>query len=226
MVDREIAADPEPPFSDELLADLHADNLDPELAARLWPVVQADPASRDVIASLDSVVSLLGARGRDLDTEAEMPDDVRARLDSTLAEASTPKRWFTTKAAAVSFAAAAAVVIVAGAAGVYASTSSSEAPPVLADGSSSGIDGALVSASIGRFDEGRLADPDLLRDCLQANGINPAMPLLGSSPITIDGRVATLLIVPGSVPPTLTALAVGDNCGAGSPDTVSRRDVG
>ncbi|MGU3436288.1 hypothetical protein ACNHUS_25120 [Actinomycetes bacterium M1A6_2h] len=226
MSDREIAPDPAPPFSDELLADLHAGNLDPAVAARLWPVVRDDPASCEVIASLDDVVSLLGARGRDLDTEAQMPDWVRSRLDSTLREATPPSRWFATKAATMTYAAAAAVVIVAAVIGVGMLTSESDTPPVLADGSSEGIDGTLVSASIGRFDDGPFADPQMLRECLQANGISPTAALLGSSPITIDGRRATLLIVPGPVAPTLTALAVGDDCGTGSPDTVSRKDVG
>ncbi|GGF91375.1 hypothetical protein GCM10007304_01680 [Rhodococcoides trifolii] len=226
MTDREIASDPAPPFSDELLADLHAGNLDPELAARLWPVVRADPASREVIESLDDVVSLLAARGSDLDAGAEVPVWVRDRLDSTLTRARPSSRRFSSTHAMLSFAAAAAVVIVAAVVGIGTLTSAPDTPPALAEGTSTGIEGTLVSGTIGRYDNGPFANPRVLRECLQANGIDPAATLLGSSSVTIDGRRATLLIVPGPVAPTLTALAVGDGCGAGTPDTVSRKDVG
>ncbi|MFC9893262.1 hypothetical protein ACFVMC_06190 [Nocardia sp. NPDC127579] len=76
-------SDPQPPFSPELLADLHADNLAPEVSAELWPVVRADPQARAYLDSLDEVNNALRALA---DREPEpMPGDVSARLDSFLA---------------------------------------------------------------------------------------------------------------------------------------------
>ncbi|MGI5222242.1 hypothetical protein [Nocardia sp. CA-290969] len=77
---------PQPPFPAELLADLHAGNLDPELSARLWPAVRQDPEARRYLDSLDSLSeSLAGMAGSDR-VVRPMPGDIAARLEA-LAEA-------------------------------------------------------------------------------------------------------------------------------------------
>ncbi|MBF6176084.1 hypothetical protein [Nocardia blacklockiae] len=76
---------PRPPFSTDLLADLHADNVAPELSAQLWPQVREDPESLRFLRSLDDVTAELQALGRD-DARIihEMPPEVGARLDRLL----------------------------------------------------------------------------------------------------------------------------------------------
>ncbi len=50
-----------PPYSAELLADLHAGALDEELAARLWPRVRRDPEAVAYLARLDATQARLSA---------------------------------------------------------------------------------------------------------------------------------------------------------------------
>ncbi|EGD54545.1 hypothetical protein [Gordonia neofelifaecis] len=72
---------PEPPFSTELLADLHADALDPELASHVRSRLPADPRAEEVLDALDRVQQDL----RGLRTPAPpMPEAVAARLDSVI----------------------------------------------------------------------------------------------------------------------------------------------
>ncbi|MGW0180893.1 hypothetical protein [Nocardia sp. NPDC003345] len=73
--------DPQPPFPPELLADLHAGNVDPELAARLWPVVRDDPDARRYLDSLDEVSRSLAGLARSGGIACPMPPDIAARLE-------------------------------------------------------------------------------------------------------------------------------------------------
>ncbi|MBB5913789.1 hypothetical protein BJY24_002656 [Nocardia transvalensis] len=75
---------PQPPFSTDLLADLHADNVAPELSGRLWPQVREDPESLRFLRSLDDVTAELQALGRDSHVLHPIPPDVSARLDRLL----------------------------------------------------------------------------------------------------------------------------------------------
>ncbi|MFE9579574.1 hypothetical protein ACFYO1_24515 [Nocardia sp. NPDC006044] len=75
-----IRSMPQPPFSAELLADLHADNVAPELREQLWPVVRQDGESLRFIHALDDVSTELRALGRSDRIIHTMPDDVAARL--------------------------------------------------------------------------------------------------------------------------------------------------
>ncbi|WP_433712715.1 hypothetical protein ACQP2U_42000 [Nocardia sp. CA-084685] len=72
---------PQPPFSPELLADLHADNVAPELSEQLWPVVRNDPDALRFLNSLDDVSAELRALGRDERVIHTMPADIAARLE-------------------------------------------------------------------------------------------------------------------------------------------------
>ncbi|MBF6495357.1 hypothetical protein [Nocardia cyriacigeorgica] len=71
---------PQPPYSAELLADLHADNLSRELSEQLWPAVHGDPEAQRYLRSLDEVSAHLRALGRDDRIIHPMPDDVASRL--------------------------------------------------------------------------------------------------------------------------------------------------
>lgn len=72
-----------PPWSVDLLADLHAGVLDADLSARLWPQVNADPDARAVIEALDTVKVDLGQLGNA--PVAPMPAHFAARLDAAIA---------------------------------------------------------------------------------------------------------------------------------------------
>ncbi|MEV0298435.1 hypothetical protein [Nocardia sp. NPDC050710] len=72
---------PQPPFSAELLADLHADNVAPELSAQLWPVVRNDSDALSYLCALDDVSAHIHALGREERIIHAMPADVAARLD-------------------------------------------------------------------------------------------------------------------------------------------------
>jgi hypothetical protein len=72
-----------PPWSVDVLADLHAGVLDDDRAAQLWPVVDADPEARAILDALDATQA-------DLASLAEapappMPAEFAARLDAALA---------------------------------------------------------------------------------------------------------------------------------------------
>ncbi|CCF66304.1 hypothetical protein [Nocardia cyriacigeorgica] len=71
---------PQPPFSAELLADLHADNLSRELSEQLWPAVHGDPEAQRYLRSLDEVGAQLRALGRDDHIIHPMPEDLSAKL--------------------------------------------------------------------------------------------------------------------------------------------------
>ncbi len=71
-----------PPWSVDVLADLHAGVLDSAESARLWPQVNADPEARAVLAALDEVKVGLGQ----LATAPiePMPAQYAARLDAAI----------------------------------------------------------------------------------------------------------------------------------------------
>ncbi|WP_338770242.1 hypothetical protein V7968_07320 [Nocardia vulneris] len=71
---------PQPPFSPELLADLHAGSLAPELHEQLWPEVRRDGEALRFVHALDEVSAELRALGRSETVVHRMPDDVTARL--------------------------------------------------------------------------------------------------------------------------------------------------
>ncbi|MCP2294909.1 hypothetical protein APR11_001316 [Nocardia amikacinitolerans] len=77
---------PQPPFSQELLADLHADNVDPELGAQLWPAVRADSDAVRYLRSLDEVTTRLRTLRADERVVHPMPEDVSERLAAFVAE--------------------------------------------------------------------------------------------------------------------------------------------
>ncbi|MEU0500305.1 hypothetical protein [Nocardia sp. NPDC005998] len=72
---------PQPPFSPELLADLHADNVAPELSEPLWAAVRSDPEALRFLSSLDDVSAELRNLGRDERIVHPMPADIAARLE-------------------------------------------------------------------------------------------------------------------------------------------------
>jgi len=83
-----------PPWSVDVLADLHAGVLDEAQAAELWPLVNADPDARAILDALDATRADLASLA---DAPVEpMPAQFAARLDAALAAeaASRPAATF------------------------------------------------------------------------------------------------------------------------------------
>lgn len=241
-----------PPFATELLADLHAGVLPDEVSERLWPLVRQDPAALAVIDALDAVSARLGAAGRDHTVGTPIPPDVAARINTALglddsqssasvtALSGTRGRRRTRAWIAVAVAGAAAAVgavfTLTGVDGGHPTApaviaSSTPEPPqtTIADLGSE-LDGTQVltllrdAAPSGGL--GRLADPQVRAGCLQANGIDSTVPVLGTRQVRFRGNAAVLLLVTGPNPPTLTALVVGTGCAADHPDLLTRTEIG
>ncbi len=70
----------QPPFTAELLADLHADNVAAVQREQLWSAVAHDPEAQGYLRSLDDVSAQVHALGRDSQIIHPMPEDVAARL--------------------------------------------------------------------------------------------------------------------------------------------------
>ncbi|WP_410562855.1 hypothetical protein [Amycolatopsis sp. cmx-4-61] len=72
-----------PPWSVDVLADLHAGVLDDTRAAELWPLVNADPEARAILNALDATQADLAALAHA--PAPRMPAEFAARLDAALA---------------------------------------------------------------------------------------------------------------------------------------------
>ena len=210
-----------PPWSVDVLADLHAGALDARQSAALWAQVNRDPEAQAVLAALDSV-------RRDLDDLGDapfepMPAHFAAQLDTALAAeaarsmpaAARPGVAPVSDMAAARrkrakrmgwigglVTAAAAVVAVAFVA-LPGEQSTSGTPQ--ADGGAQPQDlppaalkaddlGPAISALSGKKDYGPLDDEAGLKECLADKGIeNPQV--IGVREVTVDGTpgVAALL---------------------------------
>ncbi|PVZ10906.1 hypothetical protein [Actinomycetospora cinnamomea] len=94
--------------------------------------------------------------------------------------------------------------------------------PVLAGG-----DGpAALRAGLGRSDYGPLADPDRLAGCLAAHGVPAGVRPVGARQVVVDGRPGVLLVLPTGIAARFRLLAVGPDCAAGVPLTLSDTLVG
>jgi len=72
-----------PPWSVDVLADLHAGVLDEREAAELWPLVNADPEALAIIEALEATTADLAGLANE--PVAPMPAEYAARLDAALA---------------------------------------------------------------------------------------------------------------------------------------------
>ena len=237
----------DPPYSRELLADLHAGALDEGLTAALWPRVRADHDATRVLTALDSTVRQLSAAPP---ASVAMPAHLAARMDAALAGLVAPparvsdlaaararrhggrRRGVYVGAALVAAAAVAGVVALGSVLGSHsvsgtpqaAAPQAGPAPQVLDLGS--GTPGPQALAALGRQDYGSLSVNTALPGCLQANGVRPATTVIGAAPVTLDGRRGILLLLPTGRVAVFTALVVGPECSAQNPATLSKVDIG
>ncbi len=243
----------DPPYSRELLADLHAGALDEGLTAALWPRVRADHDATRVLTALDSTVRQLSAAPP---ASVAMPAHLAARMDAALAGLVAPparvsdlaaarasrhggrRRGVYVGAALVAAAAVAGVVALGSVLGSHSVSGTPQAaapqavpapqagpPPQVLD-LGSGTPGPQALAALGRQDYGSLSVNTTLPGCLQANGVPPATTVIGAAPVTLDGRRGILLLFPTGRAAVFTALVVGPECSAQNPATLSRVDIG
>ncbi|MFH5211359.1 hypothetical protein ACHIPZ_24590 [Antrihabitans sp. NCIMB 15449] len=231
---------PQPPYSVELLADLHAGELPENVATELWPLVRADDDAMRTIAALDRVAAQLGDLGRDASVGTTIPDDVAARMEAAIARQPSPtsvssltshprfvnrRRWALGAGAAVAAAVAVVFAVVVlreptPSGSVEAQPTSTVAPVDLGDELA-----PTALTLLGRQDVPSVLAGNL-SECLAANGLNPAAKPLGAAPVTFRGQDAVLLLVGGPTPPTVTAVVVGTGCKADDPQLRARSDIG
>ncbi|MEZ5152055.1 hypothetical protein [Rhodococcus zopfii] len=220
---------PRPPYPADLLADLHAGVLADDVAERLWPLVRSDADAMAVIVALDGVQERLrDLAHRDAPGTGSMPPEVAMRLDdAVLGDVRARRRRRRVFAGAVVGAAAAVVAVVAVVVvGVIGPSSDETAPIAVGPSGAAVLEPDSLRSLIGSTDLGPLSDDRALTGCLTANGIDPAGPLLGSTTLEYGDRDAVLLLVPGDLPPQLTAIVVGTGCDATHPETLSVTTIG
>lgn len=260
MTDRQSADGPGsvpagPPFSVDLVADLHAGVLPDDVAARLWPRVRADPEAMKVVAALDATRSDLASAPL---TAEPPPPAVTAAIESTLAairaDTATPvppapqvesiedardRQRDARRRRGMVIASIAAGIIAVVTLFIAVSTASmssqgdteraadSTAPVSAATPSAGAQVGALLSV-LGRDDASFTGQngPGRLQRCLSANGVAPTTGVAGSGPLTIGGDPAVVILLSTGTAGRFEALVVGSSCDAGTPATISRRTLG
>ncbi|MDI9917868.1 hypothetical protein [Rhodococcus sp. IEGM 1379] len=238
-----------PPFSEDLLADLHAGVLDPKTSETLWPLVEADPDALSFVRNLDNVTQVLRTRGDNVnhtstDTD-RIPPELAARiyaaLDSEWAQRNSDSPNFTPNVVplrrsrrgwAIGGAAAAAIAVVAVLIAVRPSQPepdlTTQPIPTAQSTPSSSEDPTPDSflSLIGSKKLGPLEDPTRLSECLLANGFPEDQPILGSGEVMIQGTPAVVLLLRGNEPLQISALAVGLDCRPGNPNLLSLNTIG
>ncbi|MEU0880085.1 hypothetical protein ABZ345_15915 [Lentzea sp. NPDC005914] len=228
-----------PPWSVDLIADLHAGVLPPEVAAQLRPRVEADAEAREILQALDATLEDLQAL-----PPIPMPDHVAARIDAALAAEARPaapvvslddarkrrNRRLGLGGAGVLVAAAAAfgIVLAVSPGGQQANTppaaqespkpsSNVTAPPLAL---SSDQLGSAVSDVLKAQNFGPLETPDRLAGCLKGGGITSSGNPLGISPITLDGKDAVMAILPAGLGQYRLVVLDPKTCGPDKPEGV------
>jgi hypothetical protein len=234
-----------PPWSVDVLADLHAGALDAELSARLWPRVNADPEAHAVIEALDIVKVELGQLGAA--PAPPMPAHFAARLDAALraetarlAPPPAPAAPVVDLAAArrrrnrrlgwgvgVLTAAAAAVAVTFAvlpnsstggnpvAGGPPPGNSSATKPPLQVE---PGNWNAAIGGVNNERDYGPLKDQQGLDKCVEANGIDPSdVQTVGVRQVTFQGRPGIMAVLTTGQAGRFRILIVEPSCGPGNP---------
>ncbi|MET9226900.1 hypothetical protein [Lentzea sp. NPDC003310] len=228
-----------PPWSVDLIADLHAGVLPPEVAAQLRPRVEADAEANEILRALDATLEDLRAL-----PPIPMPDHVAARIDAALAAEARPgiapvvslndarrrrNRRLGFGGAGVLVAAAAAFGIVlavspgaqqpAGnnAAQPPANTTSQVTPPLALKRDELGT---AVGEVLKAQNYGPLETPDRLAGCLKGGGITSSGNPLGISPINLEGKDAVMAILPAGLGKYRLVVLDPDTCGPDKPQGV------
>ena len=228
-----------PPWSVDLIADLHAGVLPPEVAAQLRPRVEADAEAREILQALDATLADLEAL-----PPIPMPDHVAARIDAALAAEARPvapvvslddarrrrnRRLGLGGGVLVAAAAAFGIVFAVAPGGDQANTppaaqqtpttnSNVSAEPPLAVKESEL--GAAVGEVLKAQNYGPLETPDRLAGCLRGGGITSSGKPLGISPIKLEGRDAVMAILPAGLGQYRLVVLDPTTCGPDKPEGV------
>ncbi|WP_086664893.1 hypothetical protein [Lentzea kentuckyensis] len=205
-----------PPWSVDLIADLHAGVLPPEVAAQLRPRVEADAEAREILEALDATLADLEAL-----PSIPMPDHVAARIDAALAAEARPaapvvsldearkrrnRRLGLGGGVLVAAAAAFGIVLAVSPGAQQADTPGDAAPaPTTNSNASAPLSlkrdelGSAVGEVLKAQNYGPLETPDRLAGCLQGGGITSSGNPLGISPINLEGKDAVMAILPAGL---------------------------
>lgn len=244
-----------PPWSVDVLADLHAGVLDERESARLWPLVREDPEAQAILDALEATTTDLA--GLSAAPVEPMPAGYAARLDAAIAaevrqtfpqnvespQAPAPvldldaarrrrnKRlgWgagLLTAAAAV----AAAIAIVVPSGQQNPSTPPVAAPPGPSASGPLALNSdqpeAAVGSAMGARDFGPLGDQQRLDACLSANNFDPAVRPAGVRTVTVDGKPGVLVILTTGKIAQFRLVAFPPDCGPGHPGTLMDKVIG
>jgi hypothetical protein len=237
-----------PPWSVDLLADLHAGALDDQTSRELWPRVNADPEARAVIEALDVIKVELGQLGGA--PPVPMPAHFAAQLDAALeaeifraaprqapapagrpsapvvnlADARRRRNRMMAWGAGVLTAAAAAVAVTV--AVLPGSGNETPGSAVASDKPPLAVEGSNISAAIGgvnnQRDYGPLKDQARLDECIKANGLDPAKSeTAGVRQVTLDGKPGVFVLLTNGQSGQFRLLIVGPDCGPGNPSNMA-----
>lgn len=226
-----------PPWSVDLIADLHAGVLPPEVAAQLRPRVEADADAREVLQALDATLEDL----RSL-PPVPMPDHVAARIDAALAAEARPgiapvvslndarkrrNRRLGMGGAGVLVAAAAAFgIVLAVSPGAQQPPANDAAPATTKPGAAPPLAlkrdelGSAVGEVLKAQNYGPLETPDRLAGCLKGGGITSSGTPLGISPIDLEGKSAVMAILPAGLGKYRLVVLDPATCGPDKPEGV------
>lgn len=231
-----------PPWSVDLLADLHSGVLDDGEATRLRVRVAADPEAQAILEALDATTADLAAWGSA--PAPPLPDAVAARIDAALEREaeelfgnapSAPvvdigvarrrrnrRLGWITGVVAVAAAAVAAVAILVPTGTTTGGNQVAAPPPQPGQSAPLAVRGDHPEAAIGRLstgvkDYGALGSAEKLSSCLQAAGLTPNADPVGVSSGTVDGRQAVLVLLTTGRMAEFRLIAFSPSCGqAGS----------
>ncbi|MFC9979161.1 hypothetical protein [Gordonia sp. NPDC127522] len=249
--DHETGDLPDPPYSAEILADLHAGALPDRTAAHIRSRIVDDVAGQSILAALDHTSDDLRSAGP---APAPVPDQVRADVATTLAALGPdpapvdisagrrrrrPDRSRSRDdrriAGRLLLAAAAVIIVAVGTVGVLrlVSTPDATGPGQTPRAQSSSVPtpagpaGVAVALSVlGRTDGAPFGSVEALRRCTAAHLVPVEVVIVGSGRILVDGTGAAAILLSTGVAGRFDALIVGLDCDLGNPALISRGIVG
>jgi hypothetical protein len=236
-----------PPWSVDLLADLHAGVLDEDRANELWPRVNAAPEALAIIEALEATTADLASLGSA--PAPPMPVDVAARIDGALAKQAeeafglapvvsidAARRRHNRRigwiggVVAVAAAAIVAVVVVVPRTASTGGNPVAEPPPVSQQAPlavrSDHPQAAIGPLSGGVKDYGPLGGAERLNACLQAAGFAPTASPIGVRPGTIDGQQAVLVLLTTGKLAQFRLVAFSPSCGTGNAGVLLDKVIG
>lgn len=245
------SAEPDPPLTVELLADLQAGTLDDEAAARVRRQVRADPQAAGVFAALNRVRREVAAVGADPAAAPDPPPQVAARITAALRSAEPPTggaagpaahsaRPHPRPARVIAAIAGLCAVLAAIGFGTVALLNAPDpapstpddiqhitvsTPPMEVPLSPDEILGLLDRAPDFGPAGSTLGGPARRASCLTGLGYPAATQVLGARPVEINARPGIVLVLAGDGPHVLSVYAVSPNCSAADTGLLANTQV-